>query len=122
MQSRRENTTEEDKVHYRIDVIWHQIQEMKLSAGDNFQIKLLLKVGNIGLITPHSKAGIGQVHSLASKNKPEGSERNRMGMDEMLLSILGVKPGRPESTCTCHNFNASQKISLLSEKSNKDLL
>ena len=105
MQSRRENTTEEDKVHYRIDVIWHQIQEMKLSAGDNFQIKLFLKVANIGLITPHSKAGTGRVHSLASKNKPEGSKRNRMGMDEMLLSILGVKRGRPESTTSlaCHD-------------------
>ena len=83
---------------------------MKSPASDSFQFNLLLKVTNIVLITTHSKAGIKRVYSLANKSKPEGSGRNCMDMDGTLSTILGVKFGRPESTCTCYNFNPSQKL------------
>ena len=85
-----------------MDVIWHQIQEMKSPAGDNFRFKLLFRVAVLVLITPHSNAGIERVYSLVNKNKGEGSDRNRMDID--------VKLGRPESTCACHSFNPSQNL------------
>ena len=103
-------TTEEDEVQYRMDVIWHQIQEMKSPAGDNFRFKLLFRVAVLVLITPHSNAGIERVYSLVNKNKGEGSDRNRMDIGGTLSSILAVKLGRPESTCACHSFNPSQNL------------
>ena len=84
----RKKTTEEDEVQYWMDVIWHQIQEMKSPAGDNFCFKLLFRVAVLVLITPHSNAGIERVYSLANKNKGEGSDRDRMDID--------VKLGRPK--------------------------
>ena len=45
--------------------------------------------------TPHTEAEIERVHSLVNKNKPEGSDRNRMDPDGLLSSMLGVKLGRP---------------------------
>ena len=71
-----EKITEEDKVQYRIEVIWQVVQEMKLPAGDSFQFKFFLNVTNIVLKTPHSKADIERMYSLANKNKPEWSERS----------------------------------------------
>ena len=44
---------------------------MKLPAGDSFQFKFFLNVTNIVLKTPHSKADIERLYSLANKNKPE---------------------------------------------------
>ena len=58
---------------------------------------LLFRVANIVLIAPHSNAGIERVFSLVNKNKPVGTERNRIDIDGSLASILAVKFDRPES-------------------------
>ena len=68
----RKNTTEEDEIQCSMDVTWHQIQEIKLSVGDNFWFKLLLRVVNIVLIKLHPNDGIEQLYSLMNKNKPKG--------------------------------------------------
>ena len=93
-----------------MNVIWHQIQQMELPADDNFWFKLFFKVANYLLIAPHSNAGIEQLYSLLNKNKPEGSDRNRMDIDGSLSYILGIKLAQPESACTCYNVNLSQNL------------
>ena len=50
------------------------------------------------------------MHFLVRKSRPEGFDRTRMNIDGTVSSILGVKHGRPESTCTCYNFNPNQNL------------
>ena len=108
------------KVQYRMDVIWHQLQELTLPAGDNFSFRLLFRVALIVLITPHSNAGIERVYSLVNKNKPEGSDRNRMVIDGSLASIIGIKLGRPESETCCYQHEPSTQVLEAAKKATKE--
>ena len=95
-------------MQYRMDVIWYQLQELSSPAGDNFRFRLLFRVATLVLVTPHSNAGIERVYSLTNKNKPEGSDRNRMDIDGTLASIIGVKLGRPECENKCYMYEPSE--------------
>ena len=68
------------------------LQNLKSPAGNNYRFRTLFEVALLVLITPHSNAGIERVYSLVNKNRPEGSERNRLDIDASLSSILAVKP------------------------------
>ena len=111
---------ENQKVQYRMDVIWHQLQELTSPAGDNFRFRLLFRVALLVLITPHSNAGIERVYSLVNKNKPEGSDRNRMDIDGSLASIIGIKLGRPESETCCYQYEPSTQVLEAAKKATKE--
>ena len=110
-----------ERAQYRMDVIWHQLQELSSPAGDNLRFRLLFRVALLVLITPHSNAGIERVYSLTNKNKPEGSDRNRMDIDGTLASIIGVKLARPESAeSCCYKYEPSQKVLDAAKKATKN--
>ena len=66
-----------------------------------------------------SKAGIGRVYSLTNKNKPEGSDRNRMDIDGTLASIIWVKLGRPECENKCYMYEPSEVALEAAKKATK---
>ena len=104
------NDNDNRESEYRMDTIWYNIQNLKSCVGENYRFNILFKVAHIALITPHSNAGIERVYSVANKNKPEGSDRNRMDIDNTLSSILAVKLARPEQVCSCYNFVLSERL------------
>ena len=59
-------------------------------------------VAKIVLLIPHSNTGIERAYSFVNKNKEEGSERNRVGIDGSLPSILAVKMGLPKGCSECN--------------------
>ena len=69
------------------------------------------------MVAPHLNAGIERVYALVSKNKSEGSDRNRLDIEGTLSSILAVKLNQPEAFCQCYEFTPGAK--LLSEAKKK---
>ena len=62
------------------------------------------------LITPHSNAEIERVYALVNMNKAEGTDRNRLGIEGSLSSILAVKLARPEAFFKCYDFKPDEKL------------
>ena len=77
--------------HSTISKIFSDFWEKTSDLSSFFKVVVLV------LITPHS-AGIKRVYSLVNKNKPAGSDRNRIDIDGTLTSILSMKFARPDVT------------------------
>ena len=43
---------------YRMDIVWHQLEEPKSPIGCSYRFRRLFKVAKIILVTPHSNDGI----------------------------------------------------------------
>ena len=93
-----------------MDAVLYLLQEMRSSVGNNYRFHNLFEVAKIVLITPHSNAVIERVYSLVNKNKPEGSERNRLDIEGSVSSILAVKLNRPESSFKCYTYIPSEAL------------
>ena len=91
------------------------LDNMMSPAGENYWFRLLFRVAVLVLVTPHSNAGFGCLYSLVNKNKPQGSDRNRMDIDETISSILAVKLACPESKCNCYDFRPSKYLIRIAE-------
>ena len=90
------------------------------SVGGNYRYHSLFEVAKIVSITPHSNAVIERVYSLVTKNKPEGSGRNRLDIDGSLSSILAVKLDRPESSFKCYNYIPSEALTEKAKRATKE--
>ena len=80
---------------YGMDAIWYILQTIKSFIGNKWRARTLLEVAKNILITPHSYACIERVYLLNNKNKCQGWERNGLGFNGTLSSILEVKLNKP---------------------------
>ena len=69
---------------YHIDIIWHQLQELKSPIDCSNRFRRLFKFAKTILVTPHSNAGIKRVYSIVNKNKSENSDRKRLDVNKLL--------------------------------------
>lgn len=95
---------------YRMDVIWHHLNQIKSPIGHNFSFDFLFRVAIIVLVIPHSNVGIERVSSMVSKNKNESSDRNRLDQDKTMSCILAVKFDRPKTTSNCCEFKPEKEL------------
>ena len=79
-------------------------------VGNNERFSLLFKGGLVVLLTPHSNASIERVVFLVNKNKSEGSDSSRLGIEGSLLSILVVKLDGSESVSSCLDYDPDEKL------------
>ena len=56
---------------YCMDITWHQLQELKSSAGSSYRFRQLFKIVKTILVTAHSNAGIKYVYSIFKKTKSD---------------------------------------------------
>ena len=80
--------------HYRVDILWGYISQMKGCIGKH-RLDILFKVIKLVLVLPHSNASEERVFSIVRKNKttfPASMEFNNLG------SILTVKLANPNAT------------------------
>ena len=93
-----------------MDIIWHQLQEMKSQIVCNYRFTHLFKVATIILVMPHSNAGIKYIYSIINKNKFKNSDCNQLDVNRSLSSILLIKLDQPESDHKCYNFHPNKKL------------
>ena len=58
-----------DIFHYRVDVLWYFIAQLKLPESSNYRFKYLPLIAEIVLVIPHSNAGQERLFSIVRKNK-----------------------------------------------------
>lgn len=56
---------------YCMDITWHQLQELKSSAGCSYRFRQLFKIVTTILVTAHSNAGSECVYSIFKKSKSD---------------------------------------------------
>ena len=111
--------SEEDVPHYRMDVLWWYLGQMKESGSQKKRFLWLSKVANIVLLIPHSNATAERTFSIIRANKTNA--RNRLQLDGTLTSALTVKMDRPDSKIhPCFKYEPSQEVLLKVPKVTKD--
>ena len=98
------------KFHFRSDVLWSYIADMKLPGSNAKRFTFLAKLAEIILIIPHSNAEWERLVSIVTKNK--SLERSSMKLGGTLSSILVMKPMYPESNTPCYSCVICSQISL----------
>ena len=58
-------------VHYRVDVLWHHIANMRLPETSIRRFKVLPRIAVIVLVLPHSNASLERLFSIVRKNKTD---------------------------------------------------
>ncbi len=94
--------------HYRVDVLWWHIANLKLSGTNTPRFKYLFRVAEVVVILPHSNAEEERLFSIVRKNKTDS--RSSLKLDGTLLSILTMKYTYPESDVPCHRWLPDEKI------------
>ena len=93
-----------------MNIIRHQLQELKSPVGCSYRFRQRFKAAAIILVKPYSNAGIERVYSIFNKNKFENSDHKRLDVNRSLSSIIAVKCDRPESDHKCYNFHPDKKL------------
>ena len=57
----------ENLFHYRMDVLWYYIANMKIARSNAKRFKLLPKIAEVVLIIPHSNAELERLFSIVKK-------------------------------------------------------
>ena len=83
-------------LHYRVDVLWWYIANLKLCGSSVVRFKHLTKVAEAVLVIPHSNAEEERLFSIVRKNKTDS--RSSLSLDGTLSNILAMKLQYPEST------------------------
>ncbi len=94
--------------HYRVDVLWWHIANLKLSGTNTPGFKYLFRVAEIVVILPHSNAEEERLFSIVRKNKTDF--RSSLKLHGTFSSILTMKYTYPESEVTCHRWLPDEKI------------
>ncbi len=100
--------------HFRIDVLWSYIADMKIPGSNAKRFKFLPKLAEIVLIIPHSNAELERLFSIVKKNK--SLERSSMKLDGTLSSILAMKTMYPESQTPCYRWRPTEEVLATSKK------
>ena len=77
---------------------------MKFSFENNFRFKKVLTFATIVLPIHQSNFGIERVSALVDKKKQEGLERERVGMDGTIPSIMALQMEQLEECSMCYNL------------------
>ena len=94
--------------HYRVDVLWWHIANMKLPETNLPRFRHLMKVAELILVLPHSNAEKERLFSIVRKNKTES--RSSMNLSGTLSSILAMKTSFPESTIPCSRWQPDDAL------------
>ena len=94
--------------HYRVDVLWWHIANMRLPETNLPQFRHLMKVAELILVLPHSNAEEERLFSIVRKNKTES--RSSMNLSGTLSSILAMKTSFPESTIPCSRWQPDDAL------------
>ena len=101
--------------HYRMDVLWYHIAQIKLPDTSINRFKHLPLVAEIVLIIPHSNSGQERLFSIVRKNKTDS--RSSLKLDGSLSSILAMKCQNPESVTPCFKWRPEEEILQKSSRS-----
>ena len=100
--------------HYRMDILWNYLNEMKGPDGA-FLFKRLASVALLVLTLPHSNAEEERVFSMVTKNKTKF--RPSLKLDGTLSSILTVKLAKSEH---CHKYDPPLSVLKSTKKATSD--
>eukprot|EP00795_Rhopilema_esculentum_P011061 gene11061-19920_t len=100
--------------HFRIDVLWSYIADMKITGSNAKRLKFLSKLAEINLIILHSNAELERLFSIVKKNK--SLERSSMKLGGTLSSILAIKTLYPESNTPCYSWKPTEEVLESSKK------
>ena len=103
-----------EKKHYRMDVLWAYLNEMKGPDGA-LLFKRLASVALLVLTLPHSNAEEERVFSMVTKNKTKF--RPSLKLDGTLSSILTIKLAKSEH---CHKYNPPLSVLKSAKKATSD--
>lgn len=93
---------------YRLDVLWHYIQQEFLVAGTSrSKFHNLVRLAQLVLTLPHSNADEERVFSRIGKNKTKF--RANLSLDRTLPSIITFQLNRP-ATEPCFKYEPSQEV------------
>ena len=98
----------ENLFHYRMDILWYYIANMKIAGSNAKRFKLLPKVAEVDLIIPHSNAASERLISIVKRNK--SLVCSSMKLDGTLSSILAMKTMYPESSTLCYHWKPTEDI------------
>lgn len=94
--------------HYRVDVLWWYIANMKMPETNVPRFRHLLKVAEVVLVLPHSNAEEERLFSIVRKNKTDS--RSSMKLSGTLSSILAMKSSFPESSTPCSQWQPDDSL------------
>ena len=100
--------------HYRADVLWWYIGNMKQPGTSVKRFRYLSKIAEAVLIIPHSNAEEEHLFSIVRKNKTESP--SSLKLDGTLSSILAMKCSYPESNTPCYKWIPDDELLTSSKK------
>ena len=103
--------------HYRVDVLWYHISQMKVPETSLHRFKYLPLLAEIVLVIPHSNAGQERLFSIVRKNKTDS--RSSLKLDGSLSSILAVKCHNPEAVTPCYKWQPNDDLLQKSKRATK---
>ena len=95
-------------LHYRVDVLWYHITQMKVPETSLRRFKYLPLLAEIVLVIPHSNAGQERLFSVVRKNKTDS--RSPLKLDGSLSSILAMKCHNPEAVTPCYKWSPNDVL------------
>ena len=60
-----------DEDHYRVDILWHYIANIRVPETSIKRFKILPRIAVIVLVLPHSNASLQRLLSIVQKNKTD---------------------------------------------------
>ena len=94
--------------HYRVDVLWYFIAQLKLPERSNYRFKYLPLIAEIVLVIPHSNSGQERLFSIVRKNKTDN--RSSLKLDGSMSCILAMKCHNPESVTPCQKWKSDEDV------------
>ena len=104
-------------LHYRVDVLWYHIAQLKVPETSLCRFKYLPLLAEIVLVIPHSNAGQERLFSVVRKNKTDS--RSSLKLDGSLSSILAMKCHNPEAVTPCYKWRPDEDLLQKSKKATK---
>ena len=95
---------EEEHIHYRMDVFWNYLSEVKGGDG-RLQFPILSRIAKLVFTIPQSNADEERVFSIICKNKT--CFRPNLSLDKTLPSLLTIKLATNEP---CYRYDPPQEV------------
>ena len=94
--------------HYRVDVLWWHIANLKIPGTNVPRFSHLFKVAEIVLVLPNSNAEEERLFSIVRKNKTDSL--SSLKLDGTLSSILAMKSRFQESVVPCYKWQPEEEV------------
>ena len=95
-------------VHYRVDVLWYLISQIKFVGTTINRLKYLPQIVSIVLVIPHRNAGQERLFSIVRKNKTDS--RSSLKLYRTLAGILSMKKNYPEEITPCFHWKPDELL------------